>query len=67
VDEAWHDADLALAGSDYAGAIGSYQAGLRLCLKHVCYADHVVLGNAFGDADNEGDFSGDSFFDTGCC
>lgn len=65
VDEAGHDADLALAWGDDTGAIGTDETGLGLRLEHVCYADHVVLGDAFGDADDEGDLGGDGFFDTG--
>jgi hypothetical protein len=64
VDEAGHDADLALAWRNDAGAVGTDEAGLGLRLEHVCYADHVVLGDAFGDADDEGDLGNDGFFDT---
>lgn len=67
MDEAWHNSDLALSWGDYAGAVGSYQSGLRLCLEHVCDADHVVLGDAFSDANDEGDFGGHGFFNTGSC
>jgi hypothetical protein len=67
VDEAGHDADFALAWGDDTWAIGADEAGFGLRLEHVRYADHVVLGDAFGDADDEGDFGVDSFFDAGCC
>lgn len=41
VDEAGHDADLALAGGDDAGAVGADQTGLGLGLEHLGDADHV--------------------------
>lgn len=41
VDEAGHDADLALAGGDDAGAVGADEAGLGLGLEHLGDADHV--------------------------
>ncbi len=44
-----HDADLALAGLDDAGAVGADQARLRL-LEHLLHLDHVVLGDALRDA-----------------
>jgi hypothetical protein len=37
-----------------------------LGLEHVGYADHVVLRDAFRDADDEWDLGGDGFFDTLC-
>ncbi|KAI6776289.1 hypothetical protein HG530_000234 [Fusarium avenaceum] len=41
VDEARHDTDLALFGSDDTGAVGSDETGLALCLEHVGDANHV--------------------------
>lgn len=41
VDEAGHDADLALAGGDDAGAVGADKTGLGLGLEHLGDADHV--------------------------
>ena len=41
VDEPGHDANLALAGSDDAGAVGTDQARLVLRLEHLRDADHV--------------------------
>lgn len=41
VDEAGHDANLALAGGDDAGAVGANEAGLGLSLEHLGDADHV--------------------------
>lgn len=41
VDEAGHDADLALARGDDAGAVGADQTGLGLGLEHLGDADHV--------------------------
>jgi len=52
VDETGHDANLALAWSDDARAVGADETGLALRFQHVRHADHVVLGNAFGDADH---------------
>lgn len=63
VDEAGHDADLALAGSDDAGAVGTHETGLGLRLEDVDYADHVVLRDALGDADDERELGGDGLFD----
>lgn len=45
VNEAGHDADLALAGGDDAGAVGADQAGLVLGLEHLGDADHVCVGS----------------------
>lgn len=41
VDEARHDADLALAGGDDTGAVGTDEAGLRLRLQDIGDANHV--------------------------
>ena len=65
--EAWHNPNLALARSDNAWAIRTDESGLRLCLEHVGNADHVMLGYALGDADDEGDFGSDGLFDAGGC
>ena len=65
MDEARHDPDLALAGGDDARAVGTHEPGLRLRLQHACEPHHVVLGDPLGDADDEGNFGGDGFFDAG--
>ena len=65
VDEAWHNADLALARGDDARAVGAYEAGLALRFEDVCDPDHVVLRDAFSNAHDQGHFGGDGFFDTG--
>jgi hypothetical protein len=67
VDEAWHDANFTLAWSDDAGTIGSYEAGFALGFEDVCYADHVVLGNAFCNADYEANLGFNGFFDACGC
>jgi len=36
--------------SDNAWAIGPHETRLALCLEDVCDTDHVMLGNALGDA-----------------
>lgn len=43
VDEAGHDANLALAGGDDAGAVGADETRLALGLEHVGDADHVCV------------------------
>ena len=67
VDEAWHDADLALAWGDDAWAVGAYESCLALGFEDVGYADHVVLGDAFRYADDKGQFGFDGFFDSFGC
>ena len=50
VDETRHDADLALAGGDDAGAVGTDETGLGLGLQHRGDANHVcdsVLDDCF--------------------
>ncbi len=58
-----HDADLALAGSDDAGAVGSDQARRGVRLQIFPGLDHVVDGDAFGDADDQGESGVGSFHD----
>lgn len=41
VNESGHDTDLAEAGGDDTGAVGSNETGLRLGLEHIGDADHV--------------------------
>ena len=65
VDEAWHDADFALPRGDDARAVGAHESSFPLRFEDVCDPDHVVLGDAFSDADDEGHFGGDGFFDAG--
>ena len=65
MDETRHDADFALAGGDDTGAVRANEAGFALRFEDVGDADHVVLGDAFRDADDEGHFGGYSFFDAG--
>src|SRR5437879_12228412 len=47
-----HDADLAFAGRDDAGAVGADEASLAAA-KRGGHAHHIERGNAFGDADEE--------------
>ena len=49
--EAWHDTNLTLSWSDDTRTVRSYQSGLALCFEHVCDTNHIVLWDAFGDAD----------------
>ena len=53
VNVAGHNADLALTGRDYARAVGAEQTRLVLLHKLLLHVDHVVLRNAFSDADDE--------------
>jgi len=48
---------LYLAWCDDAGTIRSDEPRLALPEKCVFDSDHVLLGNAFGDADNQWNFS----------
>ncbi len=57
VDAAGHDADLGLAGGDDAGAVGADEARVRLA-DDLPDLDHVEGGDAFGDADDEGEAGG---------
>ena len=67
VDKAGHDADFALSWGDDAGAIGPHEACFALGFQDVCYADHVVLGDAFCDADYEANLGFNGFFDACGC
>lgn len=51
--------------SNDSRAVGSDQSGLILGLEHICNADHVVLWDPLGDADNERDLSLQCLLDTG--
>ena len=51
--------------SDDTGAVGADQSSLVLCLEDVGDADHVVLGDALCDTDDERELGSDSFFNTG--
>src|SRR5665213_3856779 len=62
-----HDADLALAGSDDAGTVGSNQARARVRLQIFPGLDHVVDGDAFGDADDQGESGVGGFHDSVGC
>jgi hypothetical protein len=58
VDVARHDADLDLVGRDRARAVGAQQqrllaAGGFLGLHLVAHLEHVLDGDAFGDADGQ--------------
>src|SRR5438132_4482975 len=55
VDAAGHDADFAFARGDDAGAVRADQARF-LEVHDGGYAHHVEGGDAFGDADDEGNF-----------
>jgi len=56
VNMSGHNTDLALAGGDNTGAVGTDQARLALADQGVLHLDHVLLGNTFSDADDQGDF-----------
>src|SRR5262245_8080033 len=62
MDVARHDADLAFARRDDAGAVGADQAGARAA-QRALDLDHVEHGPAFGDADDEGNGGVDRFED----
>ena len=49
----WHDSDLAFAGLDDTGAVGSNQTGLVLGSHDRLNLDHVQSWDSFSDADNE--------------
>ena len=66
VDEARHDANLALARCDDARAVGTDHPSFALSLEYVCDADHVVLGDAFCDADDERYLGLNGFLDAFC-
>lgn len=51
MDISWHDADFALVGLDYAGAVGADHSGLLLGAEGVLHSDHIVLGDAISDDD----------------
>ena len=53
MDVAGHDADLALARLDDAGAVGADEAGLALPHEGVLNLHHVVLGNTLCNAHGE--------------
>ena len=57
-----HDADLACAGRDDAGAVGADQAGFAP-LQNRLDRDHVTDRNPFGDADRQADAGVDRFHD----
>jgi len=65
VDVTGHDADLALAGADDTRAIGSYQTADRLGFQRSLDANHILLRDTFGDADDEGNLSFDGFHNGG--
>src|SRR5262245_50841827 len=57
-----HDADLAFARRDDAGAVGANQTGVGVA-ERALDLDHVEDRHAFGDADDEGDGGVDRFED----
>src|SRR5690348_3039921 len=63
VDVAGHDADLAFAGRDDAGAVGANQHGFGIILQHVLDTQHVQHRDAFGDRDDHLDAAGRGFHD----
>jgi hypothetical protein len=65
VDGRGHDTDLALAGSNDTGAVGTDKSGLGLGLEHVDHSDHVVLGDTLSDTDNEGQLGLNGLLDRG--
>ena len=62
MDVARHDADLALARRDDAGAVGTDEARLR-ARQRALHLDHVEHRDALGDADDERDLGVDRFQD----
>ena len=62
VNRGGHDADLAFAGRDDAGTIGTDEARAAV-LQEFPGFDHVERGNAFGDADDEVDLGVSGFHD----
>src|SRR5690554_2003224 len=62
VDVAGHDADLACAGRDDAGAVRANEAAVG-AFEVFLDLDHVEDGNAFGDADDQFDASFGRFHD----
>lgn len=55
-----------LIGSNDARTIRSHHATLRLTNQRMLDANHIVLGNSFGDAHNKSHFGFDSFQNCGC-
>src|SRR4029077_6417494 len=55
MDAAGHDADFAFAGGDDAGAVGADEARFFV-VDDEGDANHVEDGNAFGDANDQGEF-----------
>src|SRR5205807_123774 len=63
VDVAGHDADLAFAGGDDAGAVGADEDGIRFALEELFDLDHVQDGDALGDGDDDADAGVGGFHD----
>ena len=61
VNIAGHDTDLALTRLDDTRTVGTDQARLGLALHDVLHAEHIMLRNTFGDTNDQGNFSSDSF------
>lgn len=51
-----HDTDLATLGVDDTGAVGAYETRLGLGSESGSDTDLILLGDTFGDSDDEGDF-----------
>jgi len=64
VDIARHDTNLTFSGLNDSGAVGSNKASGTLTSHHLFNAYHIHGGNSFSDANNKGDLTGDSFFDS---
>ena len=65
-DVSRHDADLAAAvegGGDDSGTVGTDETRFRLTTEDLGDADLVLLGDTFGDADDEGDLGFDGLDD----
>ncbi len=62
VDVSGHDADLALAGGDDTGAVGSDQTGFGTA-EHPLHLDHIRYRNALRDADHQRDLGIDRLQD----
>ena len=54
-----------LIGCNNTGAVGTDQSGFALSLESVFHPDHVLLGNALGDAHNKWDLRFNGFHDGG--
>lgn len=61
MDVSRHDTNFALIGGDNSGAVGTDQPGFGLPEEPVLNSDHIMLGNTFGDTNDEWNFGFDGF------